>query len=196
MSLDSELSREGKPLNLFSLAIKINLGGIKTHMKRYFTGTQSLSFVLVMGFSVLVQTPAQTKPSHLPNLKKTPGATVKVKKDDLCGSWYETADGSISISLKRKVFDLYGIRTEQSTPLNIDHLIPVGLGGSNSIENLWPQPLSGEWNYSQKNRLERRLRKLVCRGELDLEKAQQEISSDWVSAYKKYLTKPDPSKRD
>ena len=191
------MSREGEPLNNVSLAIKTDLGVLRPHMKRYFS-TQSLSFVLIIGFSVLLQAPAQIKPSHLPNLKLTPGGTVKVKKDDLCGSWYETADGSISISLKRKVFDLYGIRTEKATPLNIDHLIPVGLGGSNSIENLWPQPLSGEWNYSQKNRLERRLRKLVCKGELDLEKAQQEISSDWVSAYKKYMAKPagDPSKRD
>jgi hypothetical protein len=170
-------------------------------MKRYSSGTQSLgslSFALIISFSLLAQAPAQIKPSYLPNLKLTPGATTKVKKDDLCGSWYETADSSIPISLKSKVFDLYGIRTEKSTPHNIDHLIPIGLGGSNSIENLWPQPLSGEWNYNQKNRLERRLRKLVCKGELDLEKAQQEISSDWVSAYKKYLAKPagNSSKRD
>jgi hypothetical protein len=99
-------------------------------------------------------------------------------------------DGKLSISLKRKVFELYKIRTEATTPHNIDHLIPVSLGGSNSIENLWPQPLAGEWNYNQKNELERRLRRLVCRGELDLATAQREISTDWVSAYKKYLGEP------
>ena len=154
-------------------------------------------FALLITISMFVQAPAQIKPSHLPNPKLTPGATVKVKKDDLCGS-YEPADRSIPISLKRKVFDLYGFRTENSIPHNIDHLIPVSLGGSNSIENLWPQPLSGEWSYNHKNKLERRLRKLVCKGELDLEKAQQEISKDWVSAYKRYLAKPvdTSSKRD
>jgi hypothetical protein len=160
-------------------------------MNRYSYATQnlgSLSFALLISFSLFVQSPAQTKPSNLPNPKLTPGATVKVTKDDLCGS-FET-DGSIPISVKRKVFQLYGMRTERSIPHNIDHLIPVSLGGSNSIENLWPQPLSGEWNYNHKNKLERRLRKLVCKGELALEKAQQEISRDWVSAYKMYLAKP------
>lgn len=126
----------------------------------------------------------------MPNPKLTPGNTLNLKKDDLCGSTQKTLDGSLPISLKRKVFDRYGIRTDKSTPHNIDHLIPVSLGGSNSIENLWPQPLAGEWSYYHKNQLERRLRKLVCKGELDLEKAQQEISSDWVSAYKKYLGGP------
>ena len=133
--------------------------------------------------------PAQEKPSYLPNPKLTPGATVKISKDSLCrGS--ETVDGSLSISLKRKVFEVYGIRTERSVPHNVDHLIPVSLGGSSAIENLWPQPLSGEWSYNQKNKLERRLRKLVCSGELDLETAQREISTDWVGAFKKYMGKP------
>jgi len=170
-------------------------------MKRSSSGTLHLGspvFALVITFSLFGPARAQQRASHLPNPKLTPGATVKVSKDALCGSWYDTADGSIPISLKVKVFDLYGIRTEKSTPLNVDHLIPVGLGGSNSIENLWPQPLSGEWSYQQKNKLERRLRKMVCKGELDLEKAQQEISTDWVSAYKKYIEAPrqERSKRD
>src|SRR4030095_8954465 len=109
-------------------------------MKPYSQRTHSLGsflFALLISFSLLVQAPAQTEPSYLPNPKLTPGATVKVTKDDLCGS-YEASDRSLPINIKRKVFDLYGIRTEKSIPLNIDHLIPVRLGGSNSIENLWP----------------------------------------------------------
>ena len=133
---------------------------------------------------------AQQGESYLPNPKLTPGATLKLTKDDLCGPSRKETDGSLSISLKRKVFELYKIRTEATTPHNIDHLIPVSLGGSNEIENLWPQPLSGEWNYNQKNQLERRLHKLVCTGQLDLETAQREISTDWVSAYKKYIVGP------
>lgn len=69
---------------------------------------------------------------------------------------------------------------------NVDHLIPISLGGSNSITNLWPQPLSGEWNYTMKNKLERKLYKMVCSGAITLERARQEIAGDWVSAYKKY----------
>lgn len=170
-------------------------------MKLYFPGTlrmRTLLFALMITFSSPGRALAQQRSSYMSNPKLTPGTTVKINKDDLCGSRNKTFDGSIPISLKRKVFDLYGIRADEPTPYNVDHLIPVRLGGSNSIKNLWPQPLSGEWSYYKKNKLEHRLYKLVCRGELDLERAQQEISTDWVSAYKKYLGGPgrERSKRD
>ena len=159
-------------------------------MQRSSCGTPGKGALIVaLLISQPALTSAQQRPSYLPNPKLTPGATVKIGKDSLCAG-SETVDGSLSISLKRKVFELYGMRTESAVPHNIDHLIPVSLGGSNAIENLWPQPLSGEWSYSQKNKLERRLRKLVCSGELDLETAQREISTDWVSAFKKYMGKP------
>jgi hypothetical protein len=38
-----------------------------------------------------------------------------------------------------------------------------------------------------KDELEDRLRDMVCRGELDLEEAQRDISTDWIAAYKKYF---------
>ena len=141
---------------------------------------------------------AQERSSYLPNPKLTPGAAHKVSKDELCGARSKSFDGSVPISLKSKVFDRYRLRTDKATPYNIDRLIPVSLGGTNAIENLWPQPLSGEWSYAKKNKLENRLHKLVCKGELDPEKAQQEISTDWVSAYKKYLSAAvrEPSKQD
>ena len=146
--------------------------------------------VSVATLILLSDTLAQKGDGRLPNPKLTPGATLNLTKDDLCGPNRKGVEGSIPISLKRKVFELYKIRTEATEPHNIDHLIPVSLGGSNAIENLWPQPLSGEWNYNQKNQLERRLHKMVCNGELDLATAQREISTDWVSAYKKYIAEP------
>ena len=158
---------------------------------------RTLLIVLLIIFSLPLLGQAQDNSSYLPNPKLTPGAAQKVTKDDVCGSRSKTFDGSIPISLKRKVFERYRIRLDGGTAYNIDRLIPVSLGGSNSITNLWPQPLSGEWYYAKKNKLEQRLHKLVCRGELDLEKAQQEISTDWVSAYKKYLGAPrrEPSQK-
>lgn len=162
-------------------------------MKLYFCRTLRMQTILVglmITFSLPGRAQSQQKASYLPNLKLTPGDTLKVNKEDLCGSKYENFDGSIPISLKRKVFDLYGIRGDKLIPYNVDHLIPVGLGGSNSLKNLWPQPVSGEWSYHKKNKLEQRLHKLVCSGELDPERAQQEISTDWVSAYEKYLGAP------
>ena len=134
------------------------------------------------------QSVGQRGPAHLPNSTLTPGHTATVTRDVLCGAEFKSADRNIPITLKRQTFDRYGLRPE-AVGYNVDHLIPIFLGGSNSPKNLWPQSLSGEWNYHMKNRLERRLRKMVCSQTIALETAQQEIARDWVSAYKKYVTR-------
>ncbi|HSB11751.1 MAG TPA: HNH endonuclease [Blastocatellia bacterium] len=129
---------------------------------------------------------AQDSARFLPNPKLTPGDTLNTSKDDLCVYGYSSPAQKIPMRLKIQVFEGYGI-SATAVGYNVDHLIPVDLGGSNSMKNLWPQPLSGEWNYGMKNRLEKRLRKLVCSGELELEKAQREIAADWIAAYRKYM---------
>jgi len=161
-------------------------------MMKLHSSTRSIVTIAASIIFLFPATFAQQGPQggRLPNPSITPGATLKVSKDDLCGPTRKEAEGNIPISLKTKVFQLYKIRTEATAPQNIDHLIPISLGGSNAIENLWPQPLSGEWNYNQKNQLERKLHRMVCKGELDLATAQRDISTDWVSAYKKYVAEP------
>ena len=62
------------------------------------------------------------------------------------------------------------------------------LGGSNDIANLWPEPYSGtEWNARKKDVLENKLHKLVCDKTITLQKAQHDISSNWITAYKLYV---------
>jgi hypothetical protein len=123
----------------------------------------------------------------MPDPKLTPGDTAEVTKDDLCGGGLTTLDNKISIKVKSQIYDLYGIRADGPVAYNVDHLVPASLGGTNTIKNLWPQPLSGEWSYAEKNKLEKRLQKLVCSGEIELKKGQEEIARDWVSAYKRYV---------
>jgi hypothetical protein len=159
-------------------------------MKLQWSTRSIATFAVSIIFLLLSVTLAQQGGRHLPNPSLTPGAALKLSKEDLCGPNRKEVEGNIPINLKTRVFELYKIRTEATVPHNIDHLIPVSLGGSNEIENLWPQPLSGDWNYNLKNQLERRLRRMVCRGELDLATAQREISTDWVSTYKKYIGEP------
>jgi hypothetical protein len=78
----------------------------------------------------------------------------------------------------------------------VDHLIPLSLGESNSIRNLWPQSTkTSPWNSYVKDALERKLHKFVCAGQLDLQTAQREIASDWIEAYKKYVGKSPPAPR-
>jgi hypothetical protein len=137
-------------------------------------------------FNLLLPATIQERAAYLPDKTLTPGDSLRVSKDDLCKSEYESPTSKVPTALKREVFDRYGINPN-TIGYNVDHLIPVGLGGSNSIKNLWPQPLSGAWNYDMKNHLEKRLLKLVCAGKLELEQARREIATDWTSAYRKYI---------
>jgi len=43
------------------------------------------------------------------------------------------------------------------------------------------------WNAHVKDQLEERLHEMVCRSDVDLATAQQDISKDWIAAYRKYF---------
>jgi len=47
--------------------------------------------------------------------------------------------------------------------------------------------MSGKCGAHTKDRLEDRLRKLVCAGKVPLATAQYEIATDWISAYNRYV---------
>jgi hypothetical protein len=143
-------------------------------------------FSLIIVANVLVTGLSQDRPRYLPDPRLTPGDAGDVTRDEVCRPGYTNPARRVPIELKQQVFERYGI-DPSLVGYNVDHLIPVGLGGSNSIKNLWPQPLSGEWTYHSKNRLEHRLRQQVCSGKLGLSEAQQEIARDWVAGYKRFV---------
>jgi hypothetical protein len=116
----------------------------------------------------------------------TPGDVLPVTTADICTPGYTRKVRNVPAAVKRRVFASYGV-TPKPGAYEVDHLISLELGGSNSIRNLWPQPYTGPWNAHQKDALENRLHKLVCSGSLPLEQAQHDIASDWVSAYHKYI---------
>ena len=87
----------------------------------------------------------------------------------------------------------YGLRPGQHPDYEIDHLIPLCLGGSDGFANLWPQPrrsIEPTWNAEAKDRLERRICDLVCKGQLELATAQEAFARDWIAAYHKYYEAP------
>jgi hypothetical protein len=129
-------------------------------------------------------------PPIRPDPKLTPGATLAVTTTDVCVPGYTKKVRNVPAKVKRQVFALYRLQNVPGA-YEVDHLISLELGGSNSIRNLWPQSYTGSYNAHQKDILENRLHKLACNGSLPLEEAQRAISGDWIAAYRKYV----PSRR-
>lgn len=123
----------------------------------------------------------------LPNAALTPGAVFSdVAVKELCQMHYALGIRRPHFNDKLQVLTSYGIDLHDRDNYELDHLVPIGLGGSNATANLWPQPYAGPYGAHQKDALEVKLRTLVCSGKLALKTAQAAISGDWLAAYKKY----------
>jgi hypothetical protein len=97
--------------------------------------------------------------------------------------------GPMTAERRDEVLLRYGLPTGPHWDYEIDHLIPLCLGGSDDFSNLWPEPrrtIEPTWNAEAKDRLERFLCDMVCAGQLDLGTAQEAIAKDWIAAYHKY----------
>jgi hypothetical protein len=67
-----------------------------------------------------------------------------------------------------------------------DHLVPLELGGAvDDPRNLWPERGASP---NPKDELENRLNDLVCRRHMPLRDAQRLIATNWVNAYRRFLS--------
>ncbi len=73
-----------------------------------------------------------------------------------------------------------------------DHLIPLELGGSSNLANLWPEPNQGapstfnsysHYGQNAKDGVESQSNYAVCDRGYSLALAQQEMASNWVLAH-------------
>lgn len=111
------------------------------------------------------------------------GATVAM----ICTPGYSARVRDVPESEKAAVYAEYGIpRTHYGRPYEVDHIVSLELGGSNSIANLYPE---AAWNPSPgfhvKDRLENRLHSLVCSGHMALRSVQRTIASNWLLLYRR-----------
>lgn len=132
----------------------------------------------------------------VPDLARTPGAALEVTAADICVPGYAKKVRNVPAAVKRQAYAQYGILSHQPGDYEVDHLISLELGGSNSIRNLWPQSYRTQpWNARVKDVLENNLHRRVCAGTLDLATAQRVIASNWVSGYRKYVRPTPPPPR-
>src|SRR5438132_5486959 len=87
----------------------------------------------------------------------TPGAVfagVTVKQ--VCRPGYSSSVRHVPGSEKLAVFAEYGFAGgHHGGAYEVDHLISLELGGSNAIENLWPEAASPKPGFHQKDKVEK-----------------------------------------
>jgi hypothetical protein len=83
-----------------------------------------------------------------------------VTAQHVCVPGYAKKVRAVPTRLKRQAYAEYGITQYKTGDYEVDHLIPLSLGGSNSIRNLWPQSTkTSPWNSYVEDALERKLHK-------------------------------------
>jgi hypothetical protein len=112
----------------------------------------------------------------LPDIKKTPGDVVPgIMLNWVCNHYIDMP--SLSSKDIKTVFISYGISINDKN-YKLDQLVPIELGGSNNIKNLWPQTIV---NFNRKNRIEADLFRCACNGLISLKEAQSILMKDWKS---------------
>ena len=122
-----------------------------------------------------------------PIRKLTPGSVITRAANQFCQSGWASKHRHVTKAMRLRVAKRYHVRYTPKL-YETDHLIPLELGGSNKITNLWPEPYRRTWGARRKDRLENTLHNLVCGGKLGARAAQRAIAVNWIAAYTKYVT--------
>jgi hypothetical protein len=124
--------------------------------------------------------------ADLPSRSLTPGATFGMNRLEICWPGYSASVRKVPSRERAQVYARYHLQPDPYA-YEVDRLISLELGGSNSIKNLWPEPYAGVWGARAKDKLESKLHALVCSGYLTLAAARRAIKVNWVAAYQLYV---------
>jgi hypothetical protein len=143
--------------------------------------------------------PVETRigpPDIYPDPVRTPGATnSEIKQDNIqeniCNPHWSTKSirPPVNYTNRLKIEQMHEYAEADTNPRDYeeDHLIPLEIGGNpTDPRNLWPEPYDtsiSDGGARFKDKAEGYLHKQVCAGDLTLEEAQKEISTDWYRVY-------------
>ncbi len=109
-----------------------------------------------------------------PRADLTPGVVASTDIHDVCGTvgglTYSKRHRATTSEMKHEVLRRYGV----SHAGEIDHRVPLCLGGADDIRNLWPQQ-----SFAAKDKLEAATCRAVCSGQLSLQAGQTLFLGDW-----------------
>jgi hypothetical protein len=148
-------------------------------------GAGSPSGGIAVGRTVLLGPRTKTigcRLGALPDRSCSPGAFYsRLTRAVVCGRGFHTSTvRNVPQTEKFAVEREYGLAAGYyGRTLEIDHIVPLELGGSNAIANLFPERV-----YAAKDRLENRLHQLVCAGRMTLAAARVGIARNWPLLYR------------
>lgn len=137
-----------------------------------------MNCLIVLSVVLVVAAKACAEEALLPSPKLTPGKVAKRDKDR----------GGVTLKMEHRVFARYHLPWSRRAEFKIDHLIPLELGGADTINNLWPQNIGTRpYSVERKELLTEALLARVRAGQMTLTQAQEEIRRDWIDAFIDYL---------
>ena len=164
--------------------------------------------VVFISLNCFAQPYSESKPPVMPDIRLSPGevATNGATIEQICVRGYASTIRNVSEKTKREVFIRYFGHVPKNTgQFEIDHIISCELNGSQSVNNLWPEPYDTGliYNAHTKDALENKLAAMVRKDLIEnghdhatqlLHQVQKEIATNWIDAYKKYVGKGQASK--
>jgi hypothetical protein len=144
--------------------------------------TAGLRFVMAAAFVGVSSYAA----AQLPSAFQTPGNKSRANEAQVCAADFEASVKPMAKWQRDQALERYGKRPEEFTG-ELDHLIPISLGGTNDPENLWPLPANKDMGPAEKKALDQKLHQMVCDKTIKLKDAQDAIKKDWVKAYDQYV---------
>lgn len=115
----------------------------------------------------------------MPNPELTPGMVASSDARKVCalGDTAELRGYSGRPNTKRAIMRAYGLGNRRSADFELDHRVPLCLGGADVVANLWPQP----WPEArEKDKIEEWACRAVCDTHMmSLQAAQAIFLGDW-----------------
>lgn len=123
----------------------------------------------------------------LPDGQETPGVIRTRDAGEICAKSFRTKPfRKTTAKMKASVYRAYGVAPRKGIcrgGCEVDHLVPLELGGLDDVKNLWPQPSKPRPGFHEKDKLENYLHREVCAGRMLLPDAQKALMGDWYATF-------------
>jgi hypothetical protein len=130
---------------------------------------------------------------YLPEDTKKPGVLnpnvtqANIGSTTCKSGWTKTIrpPASFTNHLKQQQLEYWGYRDKTMAHYEQDHRVPLEIGGHpKDQDNLWPEPWTGTWNARVKDKLENRVKRDICAGQLTLAEGRAVFTGDWIDGFK------------